>query len=146
VPEPTIVTCDNCGKRNRVPAVATGTPRCAHCKAPLPWFAEADDQSYKAVVELAQVPVLVDMWAPWCRPCRTVSPALEQIAKEMAGELKLVKINVDEAPALAERFVVRHVPTLMVLRDGQVLASQPGAAPVNVLREWVRKAIDGDRS
>jgi thioredoxin 2 len=141
VPEPTIVTCDNCGKRNRVPAVATGTPRCGRCQAPLAWIAEADDQSYKAVVELAQVPVLVDLWAPWCGPCRMVSPALENLARERAGQLKLVKVNVDTSPRVAGRHRVQSIPTLMVVIDGEVVERQTGAAPEPALRHWLEAAL-----
>ena len=70
-----------------------------------------------------------------------VSPALEQLAREMAGQLKLVKVNVDEAPKLSQRFSVRAVPTLMVLHRGEVIARQPGAAPVHVLRSWAQNAL-----
>ena len=133
--------CDNCGKRNRVPAVATGTPRCAHCKSPLPWIAEADDESYKAVVELARVPVLVDLWAPWCGPCRMVSPALERLAHERAGRLKLVKVNVDTSPRIAARHDVQSIPTLMVVVGGEIVDRQVGAAPEAALRQWLETTL-----
>jgi thioredoxin 2 len=81
--------------------------------------------------------VLVDMWAPWCGPCRMVSPALEQIAGEFAGRLKLVKINADEAPGLGQRFNVMAIPTLILVKGGEVVATQVGAAPAAVLRSWV---------
>jgi len=112
----TVVTCEVCGRRNRVPAArASGTPRCGQCAAPLPWTAEADDHTFAEVAEGSEVPVLVDLWAPWCGPCRMVSPALEQLAREMAGQLKLVKVNVDEAPDTARRFDVQGIPTLLLL-------------------------------
>jgi len=78
--------------------------------------------------------VLVDLWAPWCGPCRMVSPALAQLAGEMAGQLKLVKVNVDQAPKLQQRFGVQAIPTLMVLRKGQVIARHAGAALVSLPR------------
>jgi thioredoxin 2 len=74
-------------------------------------------------------------------PCRQVSPALVQLARERAGRVKLVKIDVDGAPGLSERFDVRAIPTLIVLRGGEVIARQTGAAPVNVLREWLDRAL-----
>lgn len=135
------VRCDNCGKRNRLPAVAEGKPRCGNCGTPLPWIVDAGDEDFAAIVDQASVPVLVDLWAPWCAPCRMVSPALEQLTRERAGQLKLVKVNVDQAPALAQRFDVRAVPTLMVLYRGEVLARQPGAAPVDALRRWLGEAL-----
>ena len=135
------VTCPNCGRRNRVPAAAQGTPRCGECKKSLPWIVDAGDNDFAEVVERATIPVLVDLWAPWCGPCRQVSPALERLAADLAGKVKLVKVNVDAAPKLSERFTVQAVPTLMVLRDGQVVARQAGAAPVDVLRRWVDEAL-----
>ena len=75
-----------------------------HCQAPLPWIAEAGDTSFSEVVESSTIPVLVDFWAPWCGPCRTVSPVLEKLARQYAGRVKLVKVNVDEAPQISGRF------------------------------------------
>ncbi len=135
------VKCENCGRMNRVPAAAQGTPRCGNCKAPLPWIADAGDTGFAEIAEQVTVPVLVDLWASWCGPCRMVSPALEQLASEKAGQLKLVKVNIDRAPTLAQRFSVQAVPTLLVLYRGEVIARRPGAAPVNVLRSWLDDAI-----
>ena len=87
--------------------------------------------------------MLVDLWATWCGPCRMVSPVLEQLATERAGAIKLVKVDVDRAPATGSRFQVRAVPTLLVLRDGEVVARQPGAAPVATLRRWLDDALAG---
>ncbi|MEY2476882.1 MAG: thioredoxin 2 [Actinomycetota bacterium] len=136
-----IVICENCGKKNRVPAAASGTPRCGNCKAPLPWIVDADDPSYAEIVERAAIPVLLDLWAPWCGPCKMVSPALEQLARSHAGRIKLVKVNVDEAPRVAARFQARSIPTLLVLDHGRVVASQVGAAPEAALRAWLDDAL-----
>jgi thioredoxin 2 len=141
----TVVQCPNCGAKNRIPAAATGVPRCGKCHRPLPWVAEAGDADFGEVAERAALPVLVDLWAPWCGPCRMVSPALEQLARDLAGRVKLVKVNVDDAPALSDRFAVRAVPTLLLLRDGEVIARQAGAAPAHVLRSWVQTALAGRR-
>jgi thioredoxin 2 len=137
-----VVTCPTCGRKNRVPAAATGRPRCANCHNPLPWLAEADDASFAERVDQAQLPVLVDLWAPWCGPCRAVSPALENLARDRAGRIKLVKINVDESPVTAGRFGVQGIPTLLVLDKGTVVARQTGAAPESALRDWLDKALD----
>lgn len=136
-----ITTCPHCGRKNRVPAAASGTPRCGNCHQPLPWVAEAGDDSFAEVAEQALVPVLVDLWAPWCGPCRMVSPALEQLAADMAGQLKLVKVNVDESPQLQQRFGVQAIPTLLLLRHGEVAARQTGAAPAPALRAWVDRSL-----
>jgi thioredoxin 2 len=136
-----LIRCPNCGRRNRVPAAATGTPRCGHCHQPLPWIVDAGDDTFAEIAEAASVPVIVDLWAPWCGPCRMVSPALAQLATEMAGRVKLVKVNVDDSPKLQQRFGVQAIPTLMVLRKGQVVARQAGAMPAAALRAWVEEAI-----
>jgi thioredoxin 2 len=136
-----IVTCPHCGKHNRVPAAAAGKPRCANCHQWLPWIAAAGDGDFADVAEKAPIPVLVDLWATWCGPCRMVSPALEQLARERAGQLKLVKVDVDKAPTLAQRFSVQAVPTLLLLDHGQVLGRQSGAASVAALRSWLNQAL-----
>lgn len=135
------VVCEHCGHKNRVPAAAAGKPTCGHCHQPLPWIVDAGENDFAEVAERATMPVLVDLWAAWCGPCRQVSPALAQLARERAGKVKLVKVDVDKAPRLSQRFDVKAVPTLMVLRGGQVVARQAGAAPVNVLREWLDQAL-----
>jgi thioredoxin 2 len=139
------VRCPHCGKANRVPVAAEGSPRCGHCHRPLPWITDAGDDDFTAVADHTSLPVLVDLWAPWCGPCRMVSPALEQLAAELAGRMKLVKVDVDQAPRIAARFAVHAVPTLIVQRDGNVLARQPGAMPLAALREWVHGALPPDR-
>ncbi len=132
-----IVTCPHCGRKNRVPAAAAGKPRCAQCREWLPWIVDARDETFAEIAEKSSIPVLVDLWASWCGPCRMVSPALERLARERAGQLKLVKVDVDTAPMLSERFAVRAVPTLLLVRDGKVLGRQAGAAPIAALRAWV---------
>ena len=125
-----------------MPAVGRrGRRGAATATSSLPWIAEAGDDDFAEVAERASVPVLVDFWATWCGPCRMVSPALEQLATERAGEIKLVKVDVDRAPALGQRFQVQAVPTLLVLRGGEVAARQAGAAPVAVLRRWLDDAL-----
>jgi thioredoxin 2 len=136
-----VVECPNCGRKNRVPAAADGIPRCGNCHNPLPWVAEAGDDDFGDVAERANIPVLVDMWATWCGPCRQVSPALEQVARELAGKVKLVKVDVDKAPKLSERFTIQAVPTLIVMRDGRVAARRSGAAPASALRSWMDEVL-----
>jgi thioredoxin 2 len=137
----TNVKCGHCGTVNRLPAAANGTPRCANCHQPLPWIAVAGDDDFAEVAERSKVPALVDLWASWCGPCRMVSPALEQLAAERAGRLKLVKVDVDAAPRTAARFSIQAVPTLLVIAGGAVLARQAGAAPVAALRTWLDQAL-----
>jgi thioredoxin 2 len=137
----TIVVCDNCGKKNRVPAVASGVPHCSNCHATLAWIADAGDDDFAAVAEAATLPALVDLWAPWCGPCHMVSPVLEHLAHEFAGRVKLVKVNVDESPRTAQRFGVQGIPTLLVVQGTNVLARQTGAAGEPALRAWLEDAL-----
>lgn len=135
-----VVVCPSCQKKNRVPVVATGTPRCAVCKAALPWVVDAGDSEFAGAAD-TKVPVLVDLWAPWCGPCRTMAPGLEKVAATMAGKLKVVKVNVDEAPATASRFDARSIPTLVLLENGQTVGSQVGAVPADRLESWIRATV-----
>jgi len=136
-----VIRCEHCGQANRVPAAAAGTPRCGKCHQPLPWIADADDATFGDIADAAKIPVIVDLWAPWCGPCRAVSPALEQLARDLAGRVKLVKVNVDTSPQISQRFGAQAIPTLLVLRGGQVAARQTGAAPLAALRSWVENAL-----
>ena len=137
----TTVRCGNCGAKNRVPAVATGTPRCGKCSTALRWVVDANDAEFHAVVDESSLPVLVDVWAPWCGPCRMVSPALERLAEELAGSLKLVKVNADDNPEVSSRFEVRSIPTLVLLDHGAVVDKQIGALPEHQLRSWLESKL-----
>jgi thioredoxin 2 len=137
----TVVRCPHCGKNNRIPVAGDGVPRCGNCHQPLPWIVDADDGSFDEVAGRAELPVIVDLSAPWCGPCRAVSPALEQVARELAGRIKLVKVDVDASPTVARRFQVQAVPTLLVLQHGEIVARQAGAAPAAALRAWAERAL-----
>ena len=137
--DPSVITCAECGKRNRVPAAATGTPRCAACHGALPWTVEATAVDFAGIVRSPML-VLVDLWAPWCGPCRTIGPLVEQAGKELAGRLKVVKVNVDVAPEISQQFGVQGIPTLLLLREGREVGRQVGALPGHALRTW----IDGE--
>jgi thioredoxin 2 len=136
-----VVTCPNCGKRNRVPATARGVPRCAACHTALPWLTAAGDGDFEEVAGNSTLPVLVDLWAPWCGPCRIVEPGVERAAGSLAGRLKVVKVNVDQAPRTAERLGVQGIPTLLLLRDGREVARQVGAVPPPTLLRWAEETI-----
>jgi thioredoxin 2 len=136
-----IVECPNCGRRSRVPAAATGRPRCAHCKHDLPWMADSGETDFAAVVEASPLPVVVDLWAPWCGPCRMISPALEAIATRRSGRLKLVKVNVDDHPGVSARFGVQGIPTLLLFREGRLLDRAVGARGADALEAWIDAAL-----
>lgn len=141
-----VIRCDACGTRNRVAAGASGIARCGKCHVALPWITDAGDHDFDQIARGSSMPVLVDLWAEWCGPCRMVSPALEQLAHEMAGRLRLVKVNIEKAPELARRFDVQAVPTLLLLEHGDVVSRQIGAAPPHVLKDWVERTLSGSRS
>jgi thioredoxin 2 len=136
-----VVTCARCGKKNRVPRAAPGLPQCAACHSPLPWLTDAEDADFDRVAGQSPLPVLVDLWAPWCGPCRAVAPAVEQAARNLAGRLKVVKVNVDRAPAVAARFNARSIPMLLILDKGELTDRQVGAVAPDVLLRWVEKAV-----
>ena len=138
-----LTACPSCGRRNRVPVAARGRPRCAACRADLPWLVEAGDADFGAAVEESRLPVLVDVWAPWCGPCRLVAPVVEQLARDRAGRLKVVKVNADEAPAVSGRLGVRGIPTLVLFRDGREIARLTGAQPADALRRWLDQHLAG---
>ena len=143
----TIVACPNCGTKNRVRPSPSGVPRCSVCHILLPWIVEASPDGFREEIE-ASVPVLVDFWAPWCGPCRMVSPLVERLGREHAGRLKVVKLNVDEAPELSDRYQVRGIPLLVLFRDGSEVDRLVGAVPHPQLREWLEPhlAAAGERT
>ena len=127
-----VIACPSCGKKNRVPAVASGSLRCAVCKASLPWTVDASDVTFDEIVATSLV-VIVDLWAAWCGPCRMVAPVLDQLAVAHAGVLKVVKVDVDANPALAQRFQAQSIPLLLVMTGGQVRERIVGAQPYAAL-------------
>ncbi|MHA1153443.1 MAG: thioredoxin TrxA [Alphaproteobacteria bacterium] len=99
------------------------------------------DDSFDTDVLKAEGSVLVDFWAEWCGPCKMISPALEEIAKEMDGRVQIAKMNIDDNPMTPQKYGVRGIPTLMLFRDGQVAATKVGAVPKNQLQEWVESVL-----
>ena len=99
------------------------------------------DDTFDEQVTLGDTPVLVDFWAEWCGPCKMIGPSLEEIAKDMDGKLKIVKINIDENPMAPTRYGVRSIPTLLLFKNGQVAATKIGAEPKQKLVSWINTAI-----
>lgn len=95
------------------------------------------DKSFAADVLQSATPVVVDFWAPWCGPCKMIAPALEEIAAEMAGKVKVVKVNVDENQEVAAQFGIRSIPTLMVFKGGKLAATKVGAGSKSDLSKWI---------
>ena len=99
------------------------------------------DATFDAEVRQADVPVVVDFWAEWCGPCRQIGPALEELAKEYDGRVKIVKVNVDENPNSPSELGVRGIPALFLFKDGQVVSNKIGAAPKAALKNWIDSEI-----
>ena len=99
------------------------------------------DDSFEADVLKSDVPVLVDYWAEWCGPCKQIAPALEDLAKDLQGKVKVAKINIDENPGTPTKYGVRGIPTLMLFKGGEVAATKIGSLPKTKLYEWVQSVI-----
>ncbi len=99
------------------------------------------DGNFEQEVLKAQGPVIVDFWAEWCGPCRALSPLVDEVAQEMAGKVKIVKVNIDESPDAPTRYGVRGIPTLMVFKDGQVVDTRIGGMSKSQLSEWVKTVV-----
>ena len=99
------------------------------------------DSSFAADVIGSSQPVVVDFWAEWCGPCRSIGPALDQIADELSGKVTIAKLNVDENPEIAARYGVRSIPTMILFKDGAPVSSQVGAAPKSALKQWVENGL-----
>jgi thioredoxin 2 len=142
-----MIRCPACGATNRVPPekIAQGLkPVCGQCKTALPVGNEpvvVTDASFAAQVEESPLPVLIDLWAPWCGPCRMVAPAVEALASEMAGRLRVAKINIDDNPGVSRRFNVQSIPTLLLIKGGREVDRLVGALPKADISRWLERAL-----
>jgi thioredoxin 2 len=145
--ESQLIQCNSCGASNRVPVAKLQQglqPVCGRCKAPLIVGGKPEtvtDATFSSGVEGSPLPVLVDMWAPWCGPCRAVAPVLEQLAVEMAGRVRVAKLNVDEHPATAARFGIQSIPALLLFKGGREVDRLLGARPKADIVRWVERVI-----
>lgn len=137
-----MLRCPSCGTRNRVPRERLADrPVCGRCKAPLeaPGPQEVTDGTFQRAVLASPLPVLVDCWAPWCGPCRTVAPVLDELARDYAGRVRIAKLNVDQSPSTAGRYAVQSIPTMLLFKDGREVDRLVGALP----RARIEEALNG---
>jgi thioredoxin 2 len=143
-----IVICSKCGASNRIPKSRAGRKAfCGKCHAPIGTVGpqthpvSASDANFSNEVLNSPDTVLVDFWAPWCGPCRTVSPILDNLAMKYAGRLKVVKVNVDENPVTASRYGIRSIPNLVLFKKGNVIKTIIGAQPQEELERHLAEVL-----
>jgi thioredoxin 2 len=152
MPEPQLIRCPVCDTTNRVPLekIEQGLePVCGRCKNRLPVSIKpitVTDATFAAEVERSPLPVLLDLWAAWCGPCQMIGPVVEQLAREMAGRVRVAKLNVDQNPVTAERFHIRSIPALLVLKAGQEIDRMVGVQPKTQIVRWLEQAIGQSQS
>jgi len=140
--EDSVVGCPQCGARNRLKVPPRDqVPVCGKCRHPLPWIVDGTDISFRRELETSAL-VLVDFWAEWCAPCRRTAPLLQELAREKAGQLKVVKINVDQNPATSGQFNIRSIPTMILFKGGRPLETLVGALSQDALLEKLSPHLD----
>ena len=145
--ETLLIRCSECGTANRVPRekIEQGlNPKCGRCKSPLQAQSApvtVTDATFATEVERSPLPVLVDAWAAWCGPCRMIAPVIDELAAELTGRVKVAKLNVDENPAMASRFGLRSIPTLLVMKGGREVDRLIGVQPKQEILRRLERAM-----
>jgi thioredoxin 2 len=139
--DPLHIVCPHCSTTNRVPAERAGSgPLCGNCHNVLfnghPF--ELDEAAFERHIASNDLPVVVDFWAPWCGPCRSMAPEFEKAATMLEPTVRLVKVNTELAQNLARRFNIRSIPTMALFRGGREIARQSGAMGATAIASWVR--------
>lgn len=138
------IVCGNCGQINRLPPERPATEaRCGSCHAP--FFSghplEVDEKGFGRQVTHSDVPLLVDVWAPWCGPCRTMAPMFERAAKDLEPQVRLLKLNADTAPEVSAQLGITGIPTLLLMQRGHEIARSAGAMDAQRIVAWTRTSL-----
>ena len=143
MPDSLLIRCPSCGATNRVPRdkIKEGlAPVCGRCKTLLPLVSKpvtVTDATFITEVERSPIPVLLDLWAPWCGPCLKVGPIIDELASEMTGRVRFAKLNIDDNPATPPKFNIRGIPTLILFKNGTVEAQKVGAVTKSQLAAFL---------
>ena len=137
---PLLIPCPHCNGLNRIPADRLGDdPKCGRCKSPVlltsPFELKQTDYSSQIKGDL---PLLIDVWADWCGPCKSFAPVFEQAARQLAGRCRLAKLDSEANRELAGQLGIRSIPSLILFKNGREVARQSGAFPLQQLLEWLR--------
>lgn len=136
----TYAVCEKCGKTNRVNVNEDKEAVCGSCKAQLPmhgYIVEGSDKTLQKLIANSPLPVVVDIWAPWCSPCRSFAPTFENSSTQHAGKVVFVKLNSDDNQKSAAQLGIRGIPTVLVFKDGNEIARQSGAIPREQFNQWL---------
>lgn len=140
----TYVVCEKCGQTNRVYLNTEKKPICGSCQTELHLqgaIVEGRDESLQKLINKSPLPVVIDVWAPWCGPCRTFSPTFEAIGSQYAGKAVFVKLNSDMNQQTSGQLGIRGIPTLLIFKNGQEVARQSGAMPREMFTQWLNQNI-----
>lgn len=140
----TVIICSGCGKKNRIRTADTRKPLCGNCRKPLALVTvplHVTDGNFAELVANSDVPVLLDLWAEWCGPCRALAPVIEELAAEFAGKAVIGKLDVDSNQATAARFGVQSIPTILILKRGVEIERIVGLQPKEAISQRLKRHL-----